>query len=139
MKRTYGQTPEGAGAAGKAERNRIELLRRRIPLLVGMDRLLMTMHLENGNSFRQIARLVGMNEASIARRIKKITKRLADGEYITCLRSRDRFTKQELAIAKDFFLSGEPIRKIAEKRKCTYYHIHKNIKRIKEVVAEMSK
>jgi len=139
MKRTYGQTPEGAGAAGKAERNRIELLRSRLHLLDGMDRLLMTMHLENGNSFRQIARLVGMNEASIARRIKKITKRLADGEYIKCLRSRGRFTKQELAIAKDYFLSGEPIRKIAEKRGCTYYHIHKNIERIKEVVAEVSK
>ncbi|MEE9370157.1 MAG: hypothetical protein V3W45_01690 [Sedimentisphaerales bacterium] len=139
MKRTYGQTPEGAGAAGKAERNRIELLQSRIHLLDGMDRLLMTMHLENGNSFRQIARLVGMNEASIARRIKKITKRLADGEYIKCLRSRNRFTKQELAIAKDYFLSDEPIRKIAEKRNCTYYHIHKNIERIKEVVAEVSK
>lgn len=139
MKRTYGQTPEGAGAAGKAERNRIEVLRRRIHLLDGMDRLLMTMHLENGNSFRQIARLVGMNEASIARRIKKITKRLADGEYIKCLRSRNRFTKQELAIAKDYFLSGMSIKKIVEKRGCTYYHIHKNIERIKEVVAEVSK
>ena len=139
MKRTHKQTPEYAGAANKAERNRIELLRRRIHLLDGMDRLLMTMHLENGNSFRQIARLVGMNEASIARRIKKITKRLADGEYIKCLRSRNRFTRQELAIAKDYFLSGMSIKKIVEKRGCTYYHIHKKIERIKEVVAEMSK
>ena len=132
MKRTHKQTPECAGAAGKAERNRIELLRRRIHLLDGMDRLLMTMYLENGNSFRQIARLVGMNEASIARRIKKITKRLTDGEYITCLRSRDRFTKQELAIAKDYFLSDEPIRKIAEKRGWTYYKVRETIKQIRQ-------
>jgi predicted DNA-binding protein YlxM (UPF0122 family) len=132
MKRTHKQTPECAGAAGKAERNRIELLRSRIHLLDGMERLMMTMYLENGNSFRQIARLVGMNEASIARRIKKITKRLADGEYITCLRSRDRFTRQELAIAKDYFLLDEPIKKIAEKRGWTYYKVRETIRQIRQ-------
>ena len=131
-KRIHSNTPESAAAIKKAERDKIELLRRRIPLLDGTDRLLMTMHLENGNSFRQISRLTGVNQASIALIIKKITKRLIDGEYITCLRNRDRFTKQELEVAKDYFLQGEPIKKIAIKRGWTYYKVREMIRQIQQ-------
>jgi len=137
MKRIHSNTPESAAAIKKAERDKIELLRRRIPLLDGKDKVLMTMHLENGNSFRQISRLTGVNQASIARRIHKITKRLIEGEYITCLRNRDKFTKKELEVAKDYFLSGMSIKKIAMKRGWTYYRVRKVTGRIKAVVEGM--
>ncbi len=115
-------------------RDRIDLLRSRVNLLTGKDKLLMTMYLENGNSFRQMARLAGTNEASIARRIHKVTKRLIDGEYITCLRSRDKFTEIEMAIAKDYFLLGLSIRKIAGKRHRTYYRVRETLKKIQRLV-----
>ena len=116
-------------------RDRIELLRSRAELLVGKDRLLMTMYLKNGNSFRQMARLAGVNETTIARKIHKVTKRLIDGEYITCLKNRDKFTENEMAIAKDYFLHGLAMKKIAVKRHCSYYRIRQTLKKIQELVS----
>ena len=115
-------------------RDSTELLYNRTSLLNGKDKLLMTMYLKNGISFRQMARLTGVNEASIARRIHKITKRLVDGEYITCLRNRDKFTAVELDIAKDYFLRGLSIRKTAKERGLTYYRVRQTIKRIQRFV-----
>ncbi|RKY23894.1 MAG: hypothetical protein DRP62_04960 [Planctomycetota bacterium] len=115
-------------------RDRIDLLRSRVNLLSGKDRLLMTMYLKNGNSFRQMARLVGVNEASIARRIHKVAQRLIDGEYITCLRNRSKFTNFEMAVAKDYFLTGISMRKIAAKHHRSYYCVRQSIKKIQQIV-----
>jgi predicted DNA-binding protein YlxM (UPF0122 family) len=115
-------------------RDRIDLLRSRVNLLTGKDRLLMTMYLENSNSFRQMARLAGVNESRIARKIHKVTKRLIDGEYITCLRNRDKFSKTEMAIAKDYFLGGLSMKKIAGKRHRSYYRVRETLKKIQRLV-----
>lgn len=115
-------------------RDRIDLLRSRVNLLTGKDRLLMTMYLENSNSFRQMARLAGVNESSIARRIHRVTKRLIDGEYITCLRNRDKFSKTEMAIAKDYFLLGLSMKKIAGKRRRSYHRVRETLKKIQRLV-----
>lgn len=115
-------------------RDRIDLLANRVGLLTGKDKLLMTMYLENGNSFRQMARLAGVNEAHIARRIHKIIKRLLDGEYITCLRNRDQFSATEMNIAKDYFLLGLSIRRIATKRHFSYYRVRETLKKIQRII-----
>jgi len=115
-------------------RDRIDLLRSRVNLLTGKDKLLMTMYLENSNSFRQMARLAGVNETRIARRIHKVTKRLIDGEYITCLRNRNKFTKTEMVIAKDYFLLGLSMKKIAGKRRRSYYRVRETLKKIQRLV-----
>ncbi len=91
-------------------RDEIDLLRGRLNLLDGKDKVLMTMYLENGNSFRQIARLIGISDTSIARRINGLTKRLLDSQYIICLRNRDKFTREQMTIAKDYFLTGMSMR-----------------------------
>src|SRR3972149_5214593 len=110
-------------------RDRIELPQRRINLLKGEEKLLMTMYLDNGNSIRQLARLAGVNDANIARRINSIIKRLIDGKYIICLKNCDRFTTTEMGIAKEYFLLGFSMRKIAAKRCWTYYRARKTIKK----------
>ncbi len=125
---------EGTSKDENEYRDRIDLLRSRVNLLTGKDKLLMTMYLENSNSFRQMARLAGVNETSIARRIHKVTKRLIDGEYITCLRNRDKFSKTEMAIAKDYFLLGLSMKKIAGKRHWSYYRVRKTLKKIQRLV-----
>lgn len=134
MKKIHANIPQSTLTAKNACRDRIELLRSRASLLTGKDKLLMTMYLENGNSFRQIAQLTGVNEACIARRIYKVTKRLLDGEYITCLRNRDKLTKTEMGIAKDYFLSGLSTKKIAKKHDSTYYRVRKTLKKIQRLV-----
>ena len=135
MKKIHKNIPQSSIKTRTEYRDRIDLLRSRVSLLTGKDKVLMTMYLENGNSFRQMARLVGVNEASIARRIHKVTKRLMNGEYITCLRNRDKFSKNELDIAKDYFLAGLSMKKIAEKRDSTYYRVRKTLKKIQGLIA----
>jgi len=121
----------------KEYRARIELLRNRLGLLSGEDRLLMTMYLERENSFRQIARLAGVSDTVIARRINKLTKRLLDGEYISCLRNHNKFGKTDMSIAKDYFLMGLSIKKIAAKRHLTYYRARETIKKIRQTLTTM--
>ena len=134
MQTIHVNSPESISTGQDTYRDRIDLLRSRVSLLTGKDKLLMTMYFENGNTFRQMARLAGVNESNIARRIHKITKRLIDGEYITCLRNRDKFTKAEMAIAKDYFLLGLSQRRIAFKRDYSTHHICKILKRIQQLI-----
>lgn len=134
MKKIHKNLPQSSVKARAEYRDRIDLLRSRVGLLTGKDKVLMTMYMENGNSFRQMARLVGVNEASIARRIHKVTKRLINGEYITCLRNRDKLDKGELDIAKDYFLAGLSIKKIAKKRDTTYYCVRETLKKIQGLI-----
>lgn len=139
MKKVHANIAASSPTAGTKYRDRIDLLRSRVSLLVGKDKLLMTMYLENGNTFYQMARLAGVNEVTIARKIHKITKRLIDGEYITCLRNRDKFTRTEMEIAKDYFLMGLSMKKIAEKQHCSYYCVRETMKKIQQLVTIIKK
>ena len=135
MRKIYANIPKGASNAKNEYRDRIDLLRSRMNLLTGKDKLLMTMYLDKGNSFRQMARLAGINDTIIARRIYKIMKRLIDGENITCLRNRNKFTKTEMAIAKDYFLTGLSMKKIATRQHLTYYCVRETLKKIQRVIS----
>lgn len=134
MGRIHNNISQKSLQARNEVRDRIDLLRSRIALLTGKDRLLMTMYLDNANTFRQMARLAGVNEANIARRIHKIIKRLIDGEYITCLRNREIFSNAEMVIAKQYLLLGWSIRKIASEQGCSYYYARKSLKKIQRLV-----
>jgi predicted DNA-binding protein YlxM (UPF0122 family) len=119
-------------------RDRVNLIRQRLSILSGEDKVLMTMYWENGNSLRQISKLAGVSRATIARRINKLTERLIEGKYITCLRYRDRFTVREMAIAKDHFLVGISMKKIAEKRHLSFYHVRQTLEKIKQLFVTLS-
>jgi len=134
MKRIHDNIP-GELALRQLSRDRIDLLRNRIQLLTGDDRIIMTMYLENSNSFRQIAKLTGVNESTVARRINKITKRLLDGYFILCLRNRDRLSSIELKIAKEFFVNALPMTKIAEKKKISYHLVRTSVRNIKKCIS----
>jgi len=135
MRKIHANIPQRTSNAKNEYRDRIELLRSRMNLLTGKDKLLMTMYLDKGNSFRQMARLADVNDTIIARRIYKIMKRLIDGEYITCLRNRNKFTKTEMAIAKDYFLTGLSMKKIATRQHLTYYRVRETLKKIQRVIS----
>ncbi len=127
------------GLEERAEfRDRVDLIRQRLCMLSGEDKVLMTMYWENGNSLRQISKLAGVNRAIIARRISKLTERLMDGRYIECLRCRNRFTHREMTIAKDYFLLGISMKKIAETRHLSFYHVRKALEKIQKIIANES-
>lgn len=117
-------------------RDEIDLLRGRLNLLDGKDKVLITMYLENGNSFRQIARLTGISDTSVARRINRLTKRLLDSQYIICLRNRDKFTIEQMTIAKDYFLTAMSMREIAIKRHGSFYHVRETLKKIQTILKD---
>lgn len=112
-----------------------ELLRIRAAQLVGEDRALMALYLEGCNSYRQIARLTGQYPTSVARRIRRITRRLLDETYPLCLRNRAAFSVFELAVIKDHFVRGHSCQKISRERHASYYRIRSIILTAKNVVA----
>lgn len=120
----------------KNNRAQIELLRSRLDLLDGKDKFLMTLYLENGYSIFQISKLTDLCETSIARRINGLTKRLLEGRYLTCLQNRDKFNRYQMAIAKDYFLTGLSMREITIKRRRSFYHVRETIFKIKSILNE---
>ncbi|MFB0555947.1 MAG: AsnC family protein [Phycisphaerae bacterium] len=136
MKKIHKNISQKTLEAKNQYRDEIDLLRGRLNLLNGKDKVLMTMYLENGNSFRQIARLTGISDTSIARRINRLTKRLLDSQYIVCLRNRDKFTREQMTIAKDYFLTGLSIRKIALKRHRSFYRVRETMKKIQSILKD---
>lgn len=136
MKKIHTNISQKTLGAKNQYRDEIDLLRGRLNFLSGKDKVLMTMYLENGNSFRQIARLTGISDTSIARRINRLTKRLLDNQYIICLRNRDKFTREQMNIAKDYFLTGLSIRKIAIKRHRSFYHVRETMKKIQSILKD---
>lgn len=135
MRRVHENIAEPTNNTKGRHRGGIELLRSRLNLLNGTDKLLMTMYVEHGNSIRQIARIRGASEASINRRIRAVSKRLTDGPYIDCLRNRDKLTRRQFAVAKDYYLMGLSMRQIAAKRYCSYYRVREALIEIRSIVA----
>ena len=136
MKRVHENIKEQTISVKDLRRGRMELLAGRLNLLTGTDKLLMTMYIRHGNSIRQIARIRGVSETSVARRIRAISKRLTDGPYIECLRNRDRLTRSQLAIAKDYYLMGLSIRRIATKRRWSFYRVRDVLNEIQSILNE---
>ena len=136
MKRIHVNIPEETQDVKGRRRSGIDLLRRRLNLLAGTDKVLMTMYVEHENSFRQIARVCGVSESNVARRINGIISRLTDGQYMTCLRNRDKLSRWQLAVAKDYFLIGLSMRKIAGKRRRSYYNVRDTLNEIRNIVTE---
>jgi len=105
-------------------------LQGRIDLLGGKNAVLMKMHLDNGTSFREISRLAGLSERTVARRIRRMAGTLMAGQYLSCLRYRDRFNWVELDIAKEYFLMGMSLKSIARRRRWSYHRARKALTKI---------
>jgi len=118
------------------DRKSEDVLRNRLDLLDGNDRVLMKMYIEAGSSFRQMARLAGVNEVTVARRIRSTTRRLVNGQYLNCLRHREKLTAMELNIAKDYYLKALPMRSISARRGWSYYHTQRTICKIRRLLGE---
>jgi hypothetical protein len=117
-------------------RKSADILRNRLDLLDGDDKVLMRMYVEAGSSFRQMARLAGVNEVTVARRIRSTTRRLVNGQYLNCLRHREKLTAIELDIAKDYYLKALPMKGISARRGWTYYRTQRTICKIRRLLGE---
>ena len=115
-------------------RDNVELLRRRICLLDGKDRMLMSMYFQNGSSCYQIARLLGVCDATITRRIRKLTEHLIGEPFQRYRQFRKQFDSLHKDIARDHFLMALSIQQIAEKRNYSFYKVRTALKEIKSII-----
>ena len=136
MRRIHNNFAENEQANSKKRRRELELLQRRIPLLSGQNKLLMTMYAEKGLSIKQISKITGICRSTISRRIGNIIKRLTCGEYFTVLEKRNLFATWELDIAKDYFLNGLSSRTICKRKGLSKYTTSRTIRKIKQIVVE---
>ena len=134
MKKIHKNIPKEGFQDKKYTRAQNELLRSRLDLLDGKDKFMMRLYLDDGYTIFQIARLTAMGEAKVGRRIQGLKERLLNGQYLDCLRNRDKFYKYQMDIAKDYFLTGLSIRQITKKRKRSAYYVRETIAHIKDIL-----
>ncbi len=134
MKRLNSNIPQERLQSKNHHREDIDLLRCRISLLDGKDKLLMSMYLDNGNSFRQISKLLGVCQPTISRRIHRLTNHLTGQPFQIYRRYRKKFNEGQKDFARDYFLMGLSMRQIAAKRRCSYYRVRNILEEIQKII-----
>jgi hypothetical protein len=74
--------------------------------------------------------MAGVNEATIARRLKKIADRISSNNFITAMSQNSSITGEKMEILKDYFVNALPIARIAKDRNLSHYRVRKIIKTV---------
>lgn len=116
------------------QREILDVLRHRKELLKGEAKVLMTMYLEDGKSYRQIARSLGIPPSTIFCRIQRLSKLLTGKSYHIYRNCRKKLIKEYKEIARDYFLMGLPILQIAKKHQCSRNKVKQDIEKILNLI-----
>jgi len=108
-------------------RSKADTIRKLAENLSEPDRTLVRMYLDHENSFRQMAQLLGVSEATVARRVKKIISRIGNRDIEDVLAKSSKLSRRQKKIARDYFLRGLNVKTIARKYKMTYYNTQRII------------
>ena len=114
-------------------RNKADTIRELAQNLSKPDRTLVLMYLDHDNSFRQMAQLLGVSEATVARRVKKIISRIDNRDIKSVLANSCTLSHRQKKIARDYFLRGLNVKKIAYKYKMTYYSTRRTINLLRKL------
>jgi len=130
------ECPQSAGHAQRtAERQKFsDLILHRLSWLEEQDRLLLELVYEKGLSYRQIARLTGIRESSISRRVRKLTGRLLNRTYSLCLLHRSELSPMQLCIARNRYVLGKSRRDIACQLRITLYSVDRHLQRLEKIL-----
>jgi DNA-directed RNA polymerase specialized sigma subunit len=115
-------------------RKKADTIRKLAENLPEPDRTLVQMYLDHENSFRQMAQLLGVSEATVARRVKKIISRIGDRDIEGVLAKSTTLSRRQKKIARDYFLNGLNVKKIAHKYEMTYYNTRRIINLLRALV-----
>jgi DNA-binding CsgD family transcriptional regulator len=83
-----------------------------------------------------MARLMGLSESTVARRIRRIKERLMDGKYVECFKRREELGKVNMGIAKDWLIGGMRQKEIAERRGLSAYQVRKGVEAVRRVLGD---
>lgn len=103
-------------------------------ILSNRDQAFMQLYYRSGSTFSEMARVVGVNETTIARRVNKIIARLVKSEYATCLKIDSKLDGVDMSIAGDYFAKGLTQLDIAKKRGLTIYRVRKALSNIQTLI-----
>jgi len=109
----------------------VEFIGMRLGLLKKADRLLPELYYRKGLTFREIGLLTGVEERTVARRIRVLKERLLGEEYISIVRRKGEFSEVELEVAYDHLVLGRGYRKVAKRLGMTEREVVRMIKRLK--------
>lgn len=115
------------------QRDDIELLKGRISILKGAEKLLMKMYFVDGYTMYQIAARAGVTEGTVSRRIKRISQRLCGPLFCAFFENKKNFDTLERRVVRDFLREGLSQRKISAKRKLTRYRVRKAIDKLQSL------
>ena len=120
-----------------ARAHEYDLLLLRLDLLEPEEKTLIELYLKHELTVKQLAQLSGMNRGTVYRRITRLCEKLLAGGYITVLRNREQFEREELKVAYDRFLLGLGCRAIARKRNLGPRQTERIVKKLEEAVISM--
>jgi uncharacterized protein YerC len=75
----------------------------------------------NGQKYRTLAKAAGVNDATIARRLRKIAVRISSDNFLTAL-------VQDSPVLREKFISGKTITQISRETGLSYYKVKKIIR-----------
>ena len=134
MNKINNKIPSTSSNSDGSKREILDVLRHRKELLDGDAKLMMTMYLENGNDYRQIARALGVSPSTIYFRIKKISKQLTGKSFHIYRNCQNKLNNRYKELARDYFLMGIGPLKLARKYRCSRYKVKHDIEKILKLV-----
>ena len=85
---------------------------------------------QNTPNYRVIAKMAGVNEATIARRLKKIARHISGNNFFAALSENDNLPAEKMEILKDYFVSGLSVKIIAQNRNVSTYLVKKIVRQM---------
>lgn len=111
-----------------------ELIELRAGWLDPKDRALLEVVYLQGLSIKLLAAVTGIDESSLRRRIRILTRRLRSPEFLFCMRNQERFNKLEMSVAQHYFIERKSIPAVACQNETTIYRVRKILKRIRTLM-----
>lgn len=103
----------------------------RVDMLPAGQRAFVTMFL-NIRKFNMLARTAGVNEVTVARRLRKIVSRISSDNFLFAL-SQDNLSEEKVEIIRGYFVNGLSVKSISEKTGFSRYRIRKTIQQMRKL------
>jgi len=103
----------------------------RVDMLPVGQRAFVTMFL-NIREFNMLARTAGVNEVTVARRLRKIVSRISSNNFLFTL-SQDNLSEEKVEIIRGYFVNGLSVKSISEKTGFSRYRIRKTIQQMRKL------
>lgn len=101
--------------------------------ILSAEQVTLVRFFRNTPNYRVIAKMAGVNEATIARRLKKIARHICRDNFPAALSKNSNLTPEEMEILKDHFVNGLSIRTIAKNKNLSFYSVRKTIRQMRNL------